>query len=242
MKAIDPVLRQLYAALEREPRVALHRYPLHIALEDGALVLEGEVASVAAKKLALEKAATAQVDGIVDRLRVAPSRRQQDGSVREALYQFLAGEPALRECSLRVWHKQRWESRRQPAYAPGGAIDLRVDDGVSTLEGRVISLSHKRLAGVLAWWTPGCRDVVNSLTVIPAEEDNDAEIDDALRLVLDKDPQVSTEQVSFKTHGRVVTLRGFVATHAEKRRVEDDAWCLFGVNEVVNRIAVAGEV
>ncbi|HET9350562.1 MAG TPA: hypothetical protein VFO02_04445, partial [Burkholderiales bacterium] len=41
---------QVHAALEREPRVNLHRHPIRIASADGTVTLEGEVADVAAKK------------------------------------------------------------------------------------------------------------------------------------------------------------------------------------------------
>jgi osmotically-inducible protein OsmY len=42
-----------------------------------------------------------------------------------------------------------------------------VTDGVVLLEGHVISQSHLRFAGALAWWTPGRRDVINALEVRP---------------------------------------------------------------------------
>jgi osmotically-inducible protein OsmY len=46
-----------------------------------------------------------------------------------------------------------------------------VDGDVVTLNGQVPSLSHKRLAGVLAWWVPGVRDVVDGLAVEPTQSD-----------------------------------------------------------------------
>jgi osmotically-inducible protein OsmY len=104
----------------------------------------------------------------------------------------------------------------------------------------VISHSHKRLAGVLAWWTPGCRDVVNSLYVEPAEEDNDEEVADALRLVLEMDPLVQAGQVRVSCRNFVVTLEGYVRTEEERRQAESDAWCLFAVDKVINRIEVQG--
>ena len=42
----------VHAALEREPRINIHRHPIHIAAADGTVTLEGEVADVAAKRLA----------------------------------------------------------------------------------------------------------------------------------------------------------------------------------------------
>ncbi|TAK41472.1 MAG: BON domain-containing protein, partial [Betaproteobacteria bacterium] len=37
----------------------------------------------------------------------------------------------------------------------------------------------------------------------------------------------------------VVTLEGFVPTENERRRAEFDAWTLFGVDRVVNRLELA---
>jgi osmotically-inducible protein OsmY len=122
--------------------------------------------------------------------------------------------------------------------ADGGEIEIAVSDGIVTLEGHVPSLSHKRLAGVLAWWAPGCRDVTNELAIVPGEDDNDDEITDALALVLEKDPLVHAGQLRVRTRNRIVTLHGWLATEEERRMAELDAWYLFGVDEVINRIEV----
>src|SRR5205085_60086 len=122
-------------------------------------------------------------------------------------------------CGIRVLVKGQLEVFREPMGSdPSGSIVVSVDEGVVTLAGQVISLSHKRLAGVLAWWVRGCRDVVNLLEVIPPEEDNDDEVADALRLVLETDPLVPADQIGIRTHNHVVTLEGIVATEEEKRR------------------------
>ncbi len=47
------ITRQVHALLERESRINLHRHPVAIHNANGVVVLEGEVADVAAKKLAL---------------------------------------------------------------------------------------------------------------------------------------------------------------------------------------------
>ena len=120
-----------------------------------------------------------------------------------------------------------------------GDILASVKDGVVTLDGWVISLSHKRLAGVLAWWVPGCRDVVDGLDVLPPEQDNDDEVSDALSLVLEMDPMIPHPgQIRIHTDHYVVTLDGLVGSQTEKDRAEQDAWCLFAVDKVVNRLAV----
>src|SRR5690606_22823643 len=100
--------------------------------------------------------------------------------VRDALLQ----ESAFAECTLRVRLGDRVETVHEPPQESQGTIEVRVEDGVVTLDGEIQSLSHKRLAEVLAWWVPGSRDVVNGLGVEPPQEDNDEEIADAARLVL----------------------------------------------------------
>jgi osmotically-inducible protein OsmY len=151
---------------------------------------------------------------------------------------FLLREPELRTCAIRVRAKGRIQTLREVSAEGAGEIEVAIDDGVITLEGTVISLSHKRIAGVLAWWAPGCRDVVNSLDVVPPEEDNDDEVVDALRLVLEMDPLVQADQITARCRDYVVTLDGYVRTEEERRKAELDAWSLFAVDKVVNRIEV----
>ena len=79
---------------------------------------------------------------------------------------------------------------------------------------------------------------MNSLDVQPPEDDTDDEILDALRLVHEMDPLVQASQIRASCRDCVVTLNGFVRTEEERRRAEDDAWCLFAVDDVVNRIDV----
>lgn len=235
----NEVIKEVHRALEYEPRINLHRYPVSVGFDDGAVILEGEVGRVAAKKLALEHAAAVDgVRGVIDRLHVEPSERKGDGAIRNSLSGALLGQAELRECTIRSRAKAQLDTLRDAGA--GGVIEAAVEDGIVTLEGQVVSLSHKRLAGVLAWWTPGCRDVVNSLDVQPPEEDSEDEVLDALRLVLEMDPLVQAGQIRASCRDYVVTLDGFVRTEEERRRVEDNAWCLFAVDNVVNRIEVRG--
>lgn len=234
------MVRKLRGLFEREPRIDLHRYPIHVDVVEGAVVLEGEVEDIAAKKLALEAAAGIEgIRGVVDRLHVVPAQPRGDGAIRDSLCAFLLNQPELKNCTIRVRAKDRVETLRHAVAAAAGDIEVAVDGGIVTFEGSVISLSHKRIAGVLAWWTPGCRDVVNSLAVDPPEEDNEDEVADALRLVLEMDPAVESDRIGARVDNYVVTLEGQVRSEAERRRAEFDAWALFGVDKVVNRLAVS---
>ena len=230
--------RKVHAALEREPRINIHRFPVSISNADGVVVLEGELPDVAAKMLALHlAAAVGGVSGIVDRLRVAPGERRGDGAVRDSLARRLLEYPELRNCTLRSHANERTEALRTVLDAVGD-IEISVADGVITLEGYVISQSHRRFAGVLAWWTPGRRNVVNSLEVRPDYEDRDDEVADVMQLVLEADPQVNADLIRPGCSNGVVTLDGNVPTEEQKRRAETDAWSLYGVSGVVNRLQV----
>lgn len=240
----NPVLKTLWAALEREPHINLHRWPVQIGLtDDSVLILEGDVGSIAAKKRVLELAgATPSVRGVVDRMHVAPSEPRGDGAILDSLTALLLDARELKNCTLRVIRKGETLTLQEAGgNDASGDLLVSVTDGVVTLDGWVISLSHKRMAGALAWWAPGCRDVVNALEVQPPEQDNDDEVSDALSLVLEMDPMIPhPEQIRILTRNYVVTLEGLVGSEAEKNRAEQDAWGLFAVDRVVNHLAVGG--
>lgn len=239
MDTSEAVLKEIRAAFEREPRINLHRHAIAMAFDNGVLTLEGEVGDIAAKKLALELGGAENgVRGVIDRLRIIPSEHRGDGDIRDAVSNFLLQEPTLLNAVVKVWQKGQMETIRHADWEPAGTIAISVENGVITLDGEVLSLSHKRLAGVLAWWTPGCRDVVNGLEVVPPEEDSDDEVADALRLVLEKDPLVHADQIRASVSNCVVTLEGLAGDEEERKMAELDAWYLFAVDKVINRIEV----
>lgn len=233
------VTAAVHAALASEPRIDLQRYPIAIAFDGQSLTLEGEAPSVAAKKLALEHAAAVPaVTGIVDRLHVKPAQRMGDGEIRDLLRDALLQEPALAECAIHEIVKGKRETVRETPATVRGAIEIDVRDGIVTLNGTVTGLDEKRLAGVLAWWIPGTRDVVNGLAVDPDEEDSFDMIAEAVRLALEKDAWVDASQLRVGVRGRIVTLAGVLPSEAQRDMAERDAWYVFGVDVVVNNIEV----
>jgi osmotically-inducible protein OsmY len=235
------VEKAVLAALEREPAVNLHRWPVRVEYDivRRALTLEGEVENIIAKRRAYACVGRVDgVDGTMDRLRVRPSEPRGDGAIRTSITQSILDEPSLRDCALHVQHKDIMETLRVP---PGSkdTIGVTVVDGVVELTGHIGSLSHKQLTGVLAWWAPGCRDVLNVMKVEPPEAINDGEITDALRLVLEKDPLMPhADDIGISVREYAVTLSGIVINEEERRQAEYNAWYLVGVRDVVNRIEV----
>ena len=232
------MLDAVRSAVSSEPRVHPNAGSIHLIFANGELTMEGEVDHVAAKKLALEAAARVPgVDRIIDRLHVRPATPMGDGEIRDKVCDALLEETVLESCAVRAWNKGQLETLREPADA-NGAIEVKVEDGVVTLDGDVIGHGEKRMAGVLAWWVPGSRDVINGLGVTPPEQDSEAGITDAVLQVLEKDPFVNAKSIRVHTRRAVVSLDGTVPREAEMKLAEDDAWYVFGVDKVVNRLSV----
>ena len=168
MSSKQNTLRTMHAALEQEPGINIERFPVHASFAEGDVILEAEVENIAAKKLTLELVGSVPgVDRIVDRLRVGPAERMPDARVRELVCNALLEELAFINCTIGAGTSEHIEVLREPVSERSGEITVQVEDGVVTVNGQVPSLSHKRLTGVLAWWVPGTRDVINGLEEAP---------------------------------------------------------------------------
>lgn len=239
MKSNGNIIHEVAAALEREAAVDLHHFPVHIEYNNGVLTLEGELERISAKKRALEAAsAVHEVNGIVDRLRIAPAAAMEDGEIRDHVCTALLAEKLLSACAIWGIVKKHAEVIREADQGMDGTINVEVNGGIVILNGTVPSLSAKRLAGVLAWWVPGSRDVINGIEIAPPEDDNDDEVVDAVRLVLEKDPFVNSAQVKATCRDFTVTLEGIVKNETERQMAEADCWFVFRVDQVVNKLQV----
>jgi len=235
----ENIITQIRAALEKDTRINLHRYPINVSMQNGDVVLAGEVENIATKKLALVVASeTLGVQRIIDRLKVIPAEKMGDAEIRDHIFKVLTEEPALEHCFVHGPGEGEMARIRKAAPESAGSIVVEVIDGTVVLNGEVPSLTHKRLAGVLAWWVPGSRDVINGLEEVPPEQDNDDELIDAVRLVLEKDPFVNAADIRVSSKDWVVTLEGLVPTETMKQMAERDTWYVLGVKSVINMIAV----
>jgi osmotically-inducible protein OsmY len=227
------------SAIRSESRIGPHFKPTALKIEaDGTATIQAEVDNIAIKRLALERlAATKGIGAIVDRLRVKPARAMSDAGILDHLRKAYFAEPAFAALKIkeRKAGKLLWV---QDAPDPRGEIVIEVKKGVVILNGRVPGLASKRLAGVLAWWVAGSRDVVNGIAVEPPEEDAPIRIEEAVRIALDKDPFVDASQVRVGVRNRTVRLTGAVRSRKARDAAEWDAWYVFGVDDVINELEV----
>jgi osmotically-inducible protein OsmY len=144
------LLAKVRSALRSEPSLGPLFHPSELEIgSDGVLVLGGEVESVKAKKLALERvAALSGIAGIADRLHVRPATRMSDKEIRVHMRDMLMEEASFKDLDLgELEGGKRTLVQGAPADARG-SIDFEVKDGIVTLNGSVPTLVTKRLAGV----------------------------------------------------------------------------------------------
>ncbi|GAA0836926.1 MAG: BON domain-containing protein [Cupriavidus sp.] len=242
MLSNEAVLTQARAALARVPYQGHALHPtIHLRLSDGALILEGDVADIVDKTRAVAQLRRVEgVSTVIDHLRISNGGPAVgDGDLRAAVCERLLNAIDFRNCKLCAKVKGQLEAVREAVGERSGWIEVAVHDGTVMLSGQVISLSHMRLAGVLAWWSRGCRCVVNDIVVAPAEADSDDELNEAIRLVLETDPFVDHARIRVRTEGRVVTLDGYASSDGARRQVERDVWYVLGVENVINHIALS---
>jgi hypothetical protein len=226
------------AAIRSEKRIGPHFKPEALTIDaDGVATIDAEAETVAVKRLALERlAAVPGIGGIVDRLRVKPALTMSDDGILDHLRKAYYQEPGFHQLAIKEREGGRLKLVRAGLPGARGEIDIEVEHGVVTLNGSVPSLAAKRLAGVLAWWVPGVRDVVNGIAVDPPEDDAPIQIEEAVRIALDKDPLFDASQIRVGVRGRTVRLTGLVPSAAARDAAEWDAWYVFGVDDVINEI------
>ncbi len=217
MTSHQDTVKKLKAGLTDFAGIDLNTHPLMVRLEDNAILLEGTVENIRQKKKALFIAQGLEgTSGVIDRLRVIPSTQMGDKEIAAHIRDAFTQEQTL-DASM---------------------ITTEITEGVVDIEGQVASLTHKRIAGVLTWWVPGVTEVINSLEVTPPEKDNESEITDAVRIILEKDRLVDESSIKVTTEGWVVRLSGAVKSEEQKEAAENDAWYVWGVNDVINEVEV----
>ena len=236
----NDIIAAVEEALRKEAAIDFNRGDFKIDFDKwDTLILECEVDSVAAKKLALEHAATIPgVIGIIDRVRVKPASQMTDNDIRTHLRNAILDDQSFAEISIYEKKDGNIVALRELGDEARGTIEIQVEDGVVFLNGEVPGLAFKRLAGVLAWWVPGSKDVINGLAVVPIDEDCPDKIEEAVRTALEKDPLVDAAQIRVGVRNRTVRLTGALSNESQRHMAECDAWYVFGVDNVLNEINV----
>ncbi len=231
------LVKAVYAAFEIDPQVNPHCDQITVQHEGSRIILIGEVAEISAKRRAYYTAlAVPGVTSVDDRLQVKPAEAMGDDEILVHFTKMLCEDLAFKHYGLiALDHKGERDVLRQLEDQAGFFL-VQVKDGVVYLAGEVKSLCDRRLAGVMAWWVPGSRNVVNGLKVIPSEEDNDDQLKEAILLALDVDPFIDYQQLAIQCRAGEVILEGVVPVAEQIKLAEHDCWYVEGVRKVDNRL------
>jgi hyperosmotically inducible protein len=138
-------------------------------------------------------------------------------------------------------------------------VDVETQNGVVTLSGAVGSEPERRRALALARNTEGVREVSDQLKIdstlreaintdarggnvpaVPPLRRPDPWITMKIQSQFFLEPEIKGQKIDVDTKGGVVTLKGTVATAAQKQETEQIARDTEGVTRVVNQLTVAG--
>ena len=219
MKRDDGLVKaRALRALRADDRLGAVVRGIDVACSDGVVEVTGAVSYPWQKfytQHMLEQVPGARL--VVNMLLVEPVSRRLDEEIARELWAGYVQDPLLDERDILA----------------------EVEECVVYLRGRVPTLLHKRLAGVLAWQQDGVCDVVNDLDVTQTEPDSNEKVAEAITVALEKDPLVRGAAMTVHVGGRGdVILDGVVVRPEQQRAAESDAWCVLGVRSVENRLTV----
>jgi osmotically-inducible protein OsmY len=202
---------------------------LEVSVEDGRVMLDGAVGTVAQRSLAYNECwvlGTGKVE--VDDVEIKWWARDQ--MVRDddmVIKTDSALETAVKDALL-------WDPRTLSFE-----IGVEADKGAVTLTGVVNNLKAKRAAGRDARNTIGV-DKVNNYIMVRPHDPSDNVIEENVDEALGWDPVVERHEIDPVVRNRKVYLYGNVDNYYEKAHAEDVVAGVAGVAEVGNNLTVNG--
>ncbi len=216
MKTDIELQKDVIEELQWDPAVTA----AHIGVEasEGVVTLSGQVDSFAEKFAAIDAAKrVAGVKGVAIDLEVKlpGSSRRSDADVAKAVLSALD------------WN----------VSVPGGAVQVKVDDGFVTLTGQVDWEYQRDAAAASVRHLLGVRGVSNAIDLRPRTEARDVKvkIEAALQRLAHRD----TQDIAVAVNDGTVTLSGTAHSYLERDTIESAAWNAPGVRHVVDHIMVA---
>lgn len=120
-------------------------------------------------------------------------------------------------------------------------IEVTVEDDIAFLSGSVDGAAERQAIIEIVKTAASIRNVVNRLLLRNYIERTNDELKESVRNALRRDISLDAGLVTVEASGGEVTLRGYVESFAQKNAIEDVAWWISGVTEVINCIEVADE-
>lgn len=234
MASGDPVT-SIKAALERDTDINLHQFPVRVSHDssNNTVRLEGVVEDIVSLRKIMQLAkAESNGAAVTEDLHIQTGSDVTGDQLTDNVVKTLSAESLFRDARIGSG------AQGAPANEASDADWIVVSSTGSTvhLEGKVHSLSHRRLAEVLTWWVPGTSRIENRIHLKPAEQDSDDELADAVGLVLERDPSLDSSQIKAAVHNKTVILEGAIRNNVHRTIAIRDCWMIPGVHGVDDRI------
>jgi osmotically-inducible protein OsmY len=208
----------IVARLGRDARVDASR--VLVEVENGLVVLMGEVLTHGARRTAFELAREVGGVRIVDNQLVVShppdSSAPPDDDIERTAKSMLSWNPEI----------------------DAALLEVKVDDGVLTLSGSVRHFWQRHKVEDLVSELRGVVAVKNTLSVVPTEALSDELIARDIAAELERFNLMQADDVKVVVVDSVVTLSGTVTSYAAEKRAYDAAAHTLGVVGVVNHMNV----
>jgi osmotically-inducible protein OsmY len=217
MKSDLQLRTDIEAELAWEPSIdAAH---VGVAVKDGVVTLTGHLETYAEKaqiERAVARVAGVRAVAVEADVKLASDHVRSDTELAEAV------EFALK------WNAQ----------VPQDSVQVRVEKGWVTLKGecewdyqrRAIEKAVKKLRGLRG---------VTSLLTLKARA-TPADVHERIRAALERHADRESSNIELAISGSSVTLRGIVASWAERYAAQAAAWAAPGISQVINELRVEG--
>lgn len=158
----ERVARDIAAALNRH-KVAgdLEQFNIDLDVDSGIVVLKGRVSSADQQKLALKAAEqVAGVTKVIDALTIQGEGEQVPR---------MATDVAITDDMIAKQIAERLQEAKRDGQLKGFGVNLRVDNGIVSLDGRVSDPTQLQLTMEIADSAEGVRDVINQIVIAKAK-------------------------------------------------------------------------
>lgn len=219
MRAIDHEIKTSVED-ELEWTAELNADRIGVAVNDGTVILSGEVDSYPEKEAALRAALRVRkVTAVADEVAVSNSslRGREDADIARD-----AGAALERDIVV-----------------PHEAVKVTVHRKTITLSGEVQWEYQRAAARRAVAAVPGVRMVINAISLKPKNVISAAQATSKITSAFLRNAQLDANRISVSVDGSVVTLRGTVSTWSERHQAEDICWSLPGVTDVVNDLTLS---
>ena len=216
MKTDTALQQDILAELEWEPSV--NAANVGVEVKDGVVTLAGHVDTYAEKRdaeLAAQRVAGVKAIAVEMDVRLAGSDQRTDSDIARAAITVL-----------------EWNTS-----VPRDSIQVKVENGWLTLTGEVRWAYQRQSVADGVRSLMGVTGVSDQIVLKPDVSSSviHADIEAALKRRAQKD----SRRISVSVDGHEVTLRGSVASWAEKDLANHSAWGTAGVRNVVDHMTVA---